>query len=86
MTCANFQNDVVTPKSVMGKQIFGTFEFEMSLYHIVRGPCMYEITIEPYNEINISRIKSQKLNLSRLALELPLPKLLKPGVKSRMKM
>ena len=51
MTCAKFQNDEVTPKSVMGKQIFGTFEFEMSLCHIVRGPCIYEIIIEPYNEI-----------------------------------
>ena len=35
---------------------------------------------------NISRIKSQNLNVSRLVLQLSLPNPLKPGVKSRMKM
>ena len=35
---------------------------------------------------NIKRTKSQKLNVLRLVLQLTLPKPLKPGVKSRMKM
>ena len=36
--------------------------------------------------VNISRTKAQKLNDSRLVLQLSLPNPLKPGVKSRMKM
>ena len=40
-----------------------------------------------YRQIsNISRTKSQNLNVSRLVLQLPLPNPVKPGVKSRMKM
>ena len=35
---------------------------------------------------NISRTKSQNLNVSRLVLQLSLPNPMKPGVKSRMKM
>ena len=35
---------------------------------------------------NISRTKSQNLNVSRLVLQLSLPNPLKPGIKSRMKM
>ena len=35
---------------------------------------------------NIRDTKSQKLNISRLVLQLSLPNPLKPGVKSRMKM
>ena len=35
---------------------------------------------------NISRTKPQKLNVSRLILQLSLPNPLKPGVKSRIKM
>ena len=35
---------------------------------------------------NISRARSQTLNVSRLGLQLSLPNPLKPGVKSRMKM
>ena len=41
----------------------------------------------PYHQIsNISRTKSQNSNVSRLVLQLSLPSLLKPFVKSRMKM
>ena len=40
-----------------------------------------------YRQIsNISRTKSQNLNVSRHVLQLSLRNLLKPGVKSRMKM
>ena len=35
---------------------------------------------------NISRTKSQKLNVFRLVLQLPFPNPLRPAVKSRMKM
>ena len=35
---------------------------------------------------NTRRMKSPNLNVSRLVLQLSLPKLLKPGVKWRMKM
>ena len=35
---------------------------------------------------NISHTKFQNLNVSRLVLQLSLPNLLKPGVKSRIKM
>ena len=39
-----------------------------------------------YRQIsNISRTKSQNLNVSRIVLQLSLPNPLKPGVKSRMK-
>ena len=44
--------------------------------------CIYE-----YRQIsNIRRTKSQNLNVSRLVLQLSLRSILKPGVKSRMKM
>ena len=43
--------------------------------------------MDTYRQIpNISRTKSQKLHVSRLVVLLPLSNLLKPGVKSRMKM
>ena len=35
---------------------------------------------------NVGPTKSQKLNVSRLVLQLPLPNPFKPGVKSRIKM
>ena len=42
---------------------------------------------EKYHQIsNISGTKSQNLNVCRLVLQLSLHNLLKPGVKSRMKM
>ena len=36
--------------------------------------------------LNIRRTKCQNLNVSRVAMQLPLPNQLKPGIKSRMKM
>ena len=47
----------------------------------------YTIHVVYYRKIsNIRRIKSQNFNDSRIALQLSLPNLLKPGVKSRWKM
>ena len=43
--------------------------------------------VQNYRETsNICRTKSQNLDVSRPVLQLPLPKPLKPGVQSRMKM
>ena len=50
---------------------------------------MYQITCLyiNYRQIsNISNTNTQNINVSRLVLQLSLPKLLKPGFKSRMKM
>ena len=44
-------------------------------------------SVDQYRKIcNIRRTESQKLNASRLGLQLSLRNILKPGVKSRMKM
>ena len=46
-----------------------------------------QASTQAYSRIsNITRTKSQNLNVSRLVLQLSLCNLLKPGVKSRMKM
>ena len=49
--------------------------------------CLWISVISYYRQIsNLSRTKSQKLNVFRLVLQLFVPNAMKPGVKSRMKM
>ena len=59
-------------------------------YRSIAGLASYEgnqPVKSAYREIsNIRRTKSQNLNVARLALQLSLCKLLKSGVKTRMKM
>ena len=75
------------PKCFDGSHIYQVGGWLNFWFHLIGPWEMWTKIFNIYRQIsNISHTKSQNLNVSRLILQLSLYNILKPGVKSRMKM